>query len=162
VTLNLHINGKLHRRPFPGAISLIEYLRSQCGLTAANVGCDTGSCGACTVLIDRQSVKACSRLAVQENGRHVVTLEGPAEDEEVRRVIEVLRDSFHRHHALQCGYCTPGMVLAAAAFLLDEADLPTDAAVRRAIDGQLCRCTGYVNIVQAIKDAAEELRPCRC
>jgi carbon-monoxide dehydrogenase small subunit len=127
---------------------LVHYLREVCGLTATNIGCDTTSCGACTVHVDGEAVKSCTMLAVQADGRSVSTLEGLGGDHPLQR-------SFRAEHGLQCGFCTPGMVMAAAA-LLAEQPSPTETEVREALHGNLCRCTGYHNIVRAVLAAAKE------
>ena len=132
---------------------LVHYLREVCGLRAANVGCDTTSCGACTVLLDGESVKSCTVLAVQANGRSVVTAEGlVSESGEMHPV----QRAFREQHGLQCGFCTPGMVMAATS-LLAENPRPTEQEVRAGLEGNFCRCTGYHNIVRAVLDAAEKL-----
>ena len=128
---------------------LVYYLREQLGLTGTNVGCDTSSCGACTVLLDGESVKSCTVLAVQADGREVTTIEGLAENGRLHPV----QQAFHEHHGLQCGFCTPGMVLAVVS-LLAENPSPSDEEIRHALEGNLCRCTGYQNIVKAVKTAA--------
>jgi len=128
---------------------LVYYLREQLGLTGTNVGCDTSSCGACTVLLDGESVKSCTVLAVQADGCEVTTIEGLATDGELHPV----QRAFHEQHALQCGYCTPGMVLAAVS-LLQEHPKPSEPEIRLALEGNLCRCTGYHNIVKAVQAAA--------
>jgi carbon-monoxide dehydrogenase small subunit len=128
---------------------LVYFLREQLALTGTNVGCDTSSCGACTVLLDGESVKSCTVLAVQADGHEVTTIEGLARDGELHPV----QRAFHEHHALQCGYCTPGMVLAAVS-LLEQLDDPSDDAIRHGLEGNLCRCTGYHNIVAAVRAAA--------
>ena len=134
---------------------LVHFLRDVAGLTAANVGCDTSSCGACTVLLDGQSVKSCTVLAAQADGCEVTTVEGlasaPGDMHPVQR-------AFQAEHALQCGFCTPGMVMAAVS-LLAENPSPTEEQVRTALEGNLCRCTGYHNIVRAVLAAASERRP---
>ena len=131
---------------------LVHFLREQAGLTATNVGCDTSSCGACTVLLDGQSVKSCTVLAAQADGREVVTAEGlavgPDEMHPVQR-------AFRAEHGLQCGFCTPGMIMATVS-LLAENPSPTEAEVRSALEGNLCRCTGYHNIVRAVLTAASD------
>jgi carbon-monoxide dehydrogenase small subunit len=132
---------------------LVFFLRENLGLTGTNVGCDTSSCGACTVLLDGRSVKSCTLLAVQADGREVMTIEGMATDGELHPI----QEAFHRDHALQCGYCTPGMIMAAASYLVKNPE-PTEEQIRLALEGNLCRCTGYQNIVKAISDAAEDLR----
>jgi len=128
---------------------LVYFLRETLGLTGTNVGCDTSSCGSCTVLLDGESVKSCTLIAAQADGREVTTIEAMASDGEMHP----LQDAFHRNHGLQCGYCTPGMIMAAASFL-QENPTPTEEDVRRSLEGNLCRCTGYQNIVKSILDAA--------
>jgi carbon-monoxide dehydrogenase small subunit len=128
---------------------LVYYLREQLGLTGTNVGCDTSSCGACTVLLDGESVKSCTLLAVQADGCEVTTIEGLASDGELHPV----QRAFHEQHALQCGYCTPGMVLATVSLLQDHPS-PSEQEIRQALEGNLCRCTGYHNIVKAVQAAA--------
>jgi aerobic carbon-monoxide dehydrogenase small subunit len=128
---------------------LVYVLREQLGLTGTVVGCDTSSCGACTVLLDGESVKSCTLLGVQVDGREITTIEGLAENGSLHE----LQQSFHEHHALQCGYCTSGMVLAAAS-LLSENPRPSEAEIRHALEGNICRCTGYQNIVDAIEAVA--------
>jgi carbon-monoxide dehydrogenase small subunit len=128
---------------------LVHVLRERLGLTGTNVGCDTTSCGACTVLLDGQSVKSCTVLAVQADGDAVTTIEGLAEN----GVMHPMQQAFHEQHALQCGYCTPGMVMAAVSLLREHPD-PTEEEIRKGLEGNLCRCTGYVNIVKAVQQAA--------
>ncbi|MDG2024914.1 MAG: (2Fe-2S)-binding protein [Actinomycetota bacterium] len=125
---------------------LVYYLREELGLTGTNVGCDTSSCGACTVHLNGESVKACTMLAVQADGQEVTTIEGLAPSAEQ---LHPMQESFREHHGLQCGYCTPGMVMAACS-LLEENSAPTEAEVREGLEGNLCRCTGYHNIVKAV------------
>jgi len=144
------VNGVLHEAEVEPRQLLVFFLREQLGLTGTNVGCDTSSCGACTVLLDGESVKSCTLLAVQADGHDVTTIEGLAENGE----LHAMQQAFHEHHALQCGYCTPGMVLAAVS-LLEENPSPTEDEVRLALEGNLCRCTGYHNIVKAVLAAAE-------
>jgi aerobic carbon-monoxide dehydrogenase small subunit len=127
---------------------LVYFLRDQLGLTGTNVGCDTSSCGACTVLLDGESVKACTLLAVQADGRDVMTIEGLANGS-----LHKVQEAFHVEHGLQCGYCTPGMVMATVSLLQENAS-PSEEEIRRALEGNLCRCTGYVNIVRAVQAAA--------
>jgi carbon-monoxide dehydrogenase small subunit len=129
---------------------LAYFLREDLGLTGTNIGCDTSSCGSCTVLVDGESVKSCTMLAVQADGRDVTTIEGLAP---ANGALHPIQEAFHRHHALQCGYCTPGMIMAAASFLEENAS-PTEQEVRESLEGNLCRCTGYHNIVVAILAAA--------
>jgi carbon-monoxide dehydrogenase small subunit len=128
---------------------LVYFLRETLGLTGTNVGCDTSSCGSCTVLLDGESVKSCTLLAAQADGQSVTTIEGLASDGDMHP----LQDAFHRNHGLQCGYCTPGMLMAAASYL-KENPMPTEEDVRESLEGNLCRCTGYQNIVKSILDAA--------
>jgi carbon-monoxide dehydrogenase small subunit len=135
---------------------LVYFLREQLGLTGTNVGCDTTTCGACTVLLDGKSVKSCALLAVQADGREVTTIEGLWQDGE----LHVLQRTFHEHHALQCGYCTPGMIMAALGLIQDNGEL-TEESIRLGLEGNMCRCTGYHNIVKAIQAAADELAPAR-
>jgi carbon-monoxide dehydrogenase small subunit len=133
---------------------LVYFLREELGLTGTNVGCDTTTCGACTVLLDGKSVKSCALLAVQADGREVTTIEALARDGE----LHPLQRAFHERHALQCGYCTPGMVMAALGLIQEEGEL-TEEEIRHGLEGNLCRCTGYQNIVEAIQAAAAELAP---
>ena len=128
---------------------LVHVLREQLSLTGTNVGCDTSSCGACTVLLDGKSVKSCTVLGVQADGATITTIEGLATNGELHPV----QQAFHDHHALQCGYCTPGMVMAAVS-LIDNGEAGDREAIRAGLEGNLCRCTGYHNIVEAIADVA--------
>jgi len=151
--LKLTVNGVSRSDEVEPRLLLVHYLREVCGLRAANVGCDTTSCGACTVLLDGESVKSCTVLAVQANGRSVVTAEGlVSESGEMHPV----QRAFREQHGLQCGFCTPGMVMAATS-LLAENPRPTEQEVRAGLEGNFCRCTGYHNIVRAVLDAAEKL-----
>jgi carbon-monoxide dehydrogenase small subunit len=128
---------------------LVHALREQLGLTGTHVGCDTSNCGACTVHLDGKAVKSCTVLAVQADGASVTTIEGMAQDGE----LHPLQEAFWNDHALQCGYCTPGMIMAAAGLLAENPN-PSEEEVRHALEGNLCRCTGYQNIVKAVLDAA--------
>jgi carbon-monoxide dehydrogenase small subunit len=140
------VNGTRHDADVEPRQLLVYFLRDQLALTGTNVGCDTTTCGACTVLLDGRSVKACNLLAVQADGREVTTIEGLAANGE----LHPLQRAFHEHHALQCGYCTPGMILAAQGLLAEhEGDL-SEEDVRHGLEGNFCRCTGYQNIVDAI------------
>jgi len=132
---------------------LVYFLREGLGLTGTNVGCDTTTCGACTIMLDGKSVKSCAVLAVQADEREVTTIEGLASNGE----LHPLQRAFHEHHALQCGYCTPGMIMAAAGLIEEYGEL-TDEEIRLGLEGNLCRCTGYHNIVTAIQSASQELR----
>ena len=147
--VSVTVNGEPHEADVEARTLLVYFLRETLGLTGTNVGCDTSTCGTCTVLVDGESVKSCTLLAAQADGREVITIEGLADGDE----LHPLQDAFHRNHGLQCGYCTPGMILAAASFL-KETPSPTEAEVREALEGNLCRCTGYQNIVKSILDAA--------
>jgi carbon-monoxide dehydrogenase small subunit len=146
------VNGQTTDHDVEPRVLLVHYLREVVGLTGTNVGCDTSSCGACTVLIDGESVKSCTVLAVQADGQQVTTIEGLAPDAE-HGVLHPMQQAFHENHGLQCGYCTPGMVLAAVS-LLEENPNPTEDEVRHGLEGNLCRCTGYHNIVKAVLAAA--------
>jgi aerobic carbon-monoxide dehydrogenase small subunit len=143
------VNGELRSADVEPRTLLVYFLRETLGLTGTNVGCDTSSCGTCTVLLDGESVKSCTLLAAQADGRGITTIEGMASDGRLHPI----QEAFHRNHGLQCGYCTPGMVMAAASYLKENPD-PTEAEVREALEGNLCRCTGYHNIVKSILDAA--------
>ena len=147
--VSLTVNGVAHELEVEPRDLLVYVLRDQLDLTGTVVGCDTTSCGACTVLLDGESVKSCTLLAVQANGHDVTTIEALAENGSLNE----LQESFHEHHALQCGYCTSGMVLAATS-LLAENPRPTADEIRTALEGNICRCTGYQNIVAAIEAVA--------
>ena len=147
--VSVTVNGVAREAEVEPRTLLVYFLRESLGLTGTNVGCDTSSCGSCTVLLDGESVKSCTLLAVQAEGREVTTIEGIANDGQMHPI----QDAFHRNHGLQCGYCTPGMIMAAASFLQENPN-PTDEQVRESLEGNLCRCTGYQNIVKSILDAA--------
>ncbi|HWC37474.1 MAG TPA: (2Fe-2S)-binding protein [Acidimicrobiales bacterium] len=147
--VRLRVNGASQEHEVEPRLLLVQYIREVLGLTGTNVGCDTSSCGACTVLLDGESVKSCTILAVQADGTDITTIEGLAPEGTMHRV----QEAFREHHALQCGYCTPGMVMAAASLLQERPD-PTETEVREGLEGNLCRCTGYHNIVQAVLTAA--------
>jgi carbon-monoxide dehydrogenase small subunit len=147
--VSLVVNGARHELDLEPRELLVYVLRDRLGLTGTNVGCDTSSCGACTVLLDGESVKSCTVLGVQADGAEITTIEGLATNGELHPV----QEAFHAEHALQCGYCTPGMVLAAVG-LLDENPAPSEEEIRSALEGNLCRCTGYHNIVRAVQAAA--------
>jgi aerobic-type carbon monoxide dehydrogenase small subunit (CoxS/CutS family) len=148
--VKLTVNGEPRTAEVEPRLLLVHYLREHLGLRAANVGCDTTSCGACTVLLDGQSVKSCTVLTVQADGQQVTTAEGLADGEELHAV----QAAFRREHGLQCGFCTPGMVMAATSLLAENPD-PTEEQVREGLEGNLCRCTGYHNIVRAVLSAAQ-------
>ncbi len=151
--LTVTVNGTPQEADLEPRTLLVYFLREQLGLTGTTVGCDTSSCGSCTVLVNGESVKSCTMLAVQADGSDITTIEGLAQDGSLHPV----QQAFHEHHGLQCGYCTPGMILAAVSYLKESPD-PTEEDVRLALEGNLCRCTGYHNIVKAVLAAAEELR----
>jgi aerobic carbon-monoxide dehydrogenase small subunit len=154
VKVTITVNGSQVEAEVPDRTLLVHFLREQAGLTATNVGCDTSSCGACTVLLDGQSVKSCTLLAAQADSRAVQTVEGLASGDGPDGMHPVQR-AFRAEHGLQCGFCTPGMVMAAVS-LLAENSSPTEDEVRSALEGNLCRCTGYHNIVRAVLAAASE------
>ena len=145
----LTVNGTRHEVEVEPRDLLVHVLREQLSLTGTNIGCDTSSCGACTVLLDGQSVKSCTVLAVQADGAAVTTIEGLSSNGELHPV----QQAFHDHHALQCGYCTPGMVMAAVS-LIENGEATDRDAIRSGLEGNLCRCTGYHNIVEAVASAA--------
>ncbi|WP_406485995.1 (2Fe-2S)-binding protein [Streptomyces sp. NBC_01563] len=147
------VDGTRYEDEVEPRLLLVHYLRDHLGLTGTPVGCDTGNCGACTVELDGDSVKSCSVLAVQADGGEVTTVQGLATDGEWT----ALQTAFHEQHALQCGYCTPGMIMAARDLLKENPD-PTPEEIRRGLEGNLCRCTGYQNIVRAVLAAAAEER----
>ena len=144
-TIAVEVNGEPVEMEVPARRLLVHFLRDDLGLTGTHVGCDTGNCGACTIHLDGQPVKSCMLLAVQADGAKLTTVEGLASNGE----LSVLQQSFSEHHALQCGYCTPGMLMSATA-LLERNPHPTEEEVRYALQGNICRCTGYVNIVEAV------------
>jgi carbon-monoxide dehydrogenase small subunit len=152
VKVQLTVNGEERSDDVEPRLLLVHYLRDVLGLRAANVGCDTTSCGACTVLLDGQSVKSCTVLTVQAAGQDVITAEGLAQGEDLHPV----QAAFRQEHGLQCGFCTPGMVMAATG-LLAENPHPTETEVREGLEGNFCRCTGYHNIVRAVLAAADLL-----
>jgi carbon-monoxide dehydrogenase small subunit len=147
--VSITVNGEPREAEVEPRRLLVYFLREDLGLTGTNVGCDTSSCGACTVLVDGESVKSCTVFAVQADGSDVTTIEGLARDGELHPV----QQAFHETHALQCGYCTPGFVMAAVS-LLNENASPTEEQIREGLEGNLCRCTGYHNIVKAVEAAA--------
>ncbi len=149
-TITVTVNGESYEREVDARRLLIHFLRDDLDLTGSHIGCDTGNCGACSVLVDGVLVKSCMMLAIQADGATIETVEGLAQDGELTG----LQQAFSDHHALQCGYCTPGMLMSATALLRDNAH-PNEEQIRKAIQGNICRCTGYVNIVEAIKAAAE-------
>jgi carbon-monoxide dehydrogenase small subunit len=147
------VNGKTYRDEVEPRLLLVHYLRDVLGLTGTHVGCETSICGACTVLMDGQAVKSCTVLAVQADGSSITTIEGMARDGQLHPI----QEGFWEHHGLQCGYCTPGMIMVAAQ-MLERNPNPTDEEIRHGLEGNLCRCTGYQHIVEAIRYAAQKMR----
>jgi len=147
--VSLAVNGVRHELDLEPRELLVYVLRDRLGLTGTNVGCDTSSCGACTVLLNGESVKSCTLLGVQADGMELTTIEGLASNGD----LHPLQQAFHEQHGLQCGYCTPGMVMAAASLLTQNPE-PSESEIRHALEGNLCRCTGYQNIVAAVRAAA--------
>jgi aerobic carbon-monoxide dehydrogenase small subunit len=152
-TVELTVNGEPRRGDVEPRVLLVHFLREALGLTGTHVGCDTSSCGACTVLLDGVPVKSCTVLAVQAEGRAVTTVEGL----ETSEGLHPMQNAFHEEHGLQCGFCTPGMMLAAIALLEENPD-PSEEEIRWALSGNVCRCTGYQNIVKAVRRAAADMR----
>jgi len=150
--ISMTVNGVRHEADVEPRTLLVHFIREQLALTGTNVGCDTSSCGACTILMNGQSVKSCTVLAVQADGADVTTVEGLASNGDWHPV----QKAFHENHGLQCGFCTPGMMMAAVGYL-DENPAPTEGEVRLALEGNLCRCTGYHNIVKAVLAAADDM-----
>ncbi|MGH3744691.1 MAG: (2Fe-2S)-binding protein [Mycobacteriales bacterium] len=156
--VTITVNGTARTDEVPPRLLLAHYLRDTRGLPATNIGCDTTSCGACTVLVDGESVKSCTVLAAQTDGRAVTTLEGLADTADtLEDGMHPVQAAFRAEHGLQCGFCTPGMVMAATALLADN-PAPDEQDVRTALEGNLCRCTGYHNIVRAVLRASEAMR----
>ena len=150
--VSLRVNGEEREGWAEDRMLLVHFLRDELNLTGTHIGCDTGHCGACTVLLDGKSVKSCMVLAVQAQGRKVETIEGLEREGK----LHPLQEAFREHHGLQCGYCTPGMILSSL-YLLRHNPSPSEEEIRRAISGNLCRCTGYVNIVKAVRAASERM-----
>lgn len=147
------INGRLYEEDVEPRLLLSHFLRENIGLTGTHIGCVVCECGACTILLDNKLVKSCLHLAVQADGREITTIEGLAKDGE----LSTIQEAFVKNYALQCGYCTPGMVMASYALLRDRPN-PTEEEIRKALAGNLCMCTGYVQIVEAVKDAARGIK----
>ena len=146
------VNGRRHESEVEPRLLLVHYLRDNLGLTGTHIGCDTSQCGACTILVDGKAVKSCTMFAVQAEGKSLTTIEGMAKDGELHPI----QQAFWDEHGLQCGYCTPGFIMAAA-YLLDQNPNPTEDEIRKGLEGNLCRCTGYVNIVKAVQTAARTM-----
>jgi len=151
--VSLQLNGQPYRAEIEPWVTLLDLLRERADLTGVKKGCDHGQCGACTVLVDGVAVRSCTMLAAQADGSTVMTIEGLAQGGELHPV----QNGFWEHHGLQCGYCTPGMIMAAAQILQRNPD-PTDEEIRHGLEGNLCRCTGYQNIVQAVQCAAKKMK----
>ena len=147
--ISVEVNGVEYERDVEARRLLVHFLRDDLGLTGTHIGCDTGNCGACSILYDGTLIKSCMMLAVQADGAKLTTVEGLSENGD----LTALQQAFSEHHGLQCGYCTPGMLMSATALLQQNAR-PTEEEIRKAIQGNICRCTGYVNIVKAIKAAS--------
>ncbi len=153
VAIKVNVNGVEHSAEIEPRLLLVHFLRESLRLTGTHIGCDTSHCGACTVVMDGRAIKSCTAFAVQADGRNITTVEGLEQDGK----LHPLQDGFFQEHGLQCGYCTPGMLMTGVAFL-GENQNPTDDQIRHAISGNLCRCTGYVNIVKAYQYAAQKMR----
>jgi aerobic-type carbon monoxide dehydrogenase small subunit (CoxS/CutS family) len=149
-TISVTINGTTYEREVEARKLLIHFVRDDLDLTGSHIGCDTGNCGACSIIVDGTLVKSCMMLAVQADGATIETVEGLSDGDELTK----LQSSFREHHALQCGYCTPGMLMSATALLRENAN-PSDDEIKKALQGNICRCTGYWNIFEAVKAAAE-------
>ena len=153
VAINVTVNGKAHAAEVEPRTLLVHFIREQLGLTGTHIGCDTSSCGACVVHLNGQSVKSCTILAVQADGGDILTIEGLGSTDNLHPV----QEGFWENHGLQCGYCTPGMIMTAVAFLKENPN-PSESEIRHALEGNICRCTGYQNIVKSIQWAAEKMR----
>jgi carbon-monoxide dehydrogenase small subunit len=151
--INITVNKAAQRDEVEPRLLLVHYLRDVLGLTGTHIGCETSICGACTVLVDGQSVKSCTMFAVQADGTSVTTIEGMATDGKLHPV----QEGFWEHHGLQCGYCTPGMIIAASQ-ILDRNSDPSEEEIRHGLEGNLCRCTGYQHIVEAVQFAARKMK----
>ncbi len=150
--VSITINGKTYKNDVEPRLLLVHYIRDTLGLTGTHIGCDTSQCGACTVLIDGEAVKSCTVFAVQANGASLTTVEGLAKNGELHPI----QEGFWEEHGLQCGFCTPGMLLTSIQ-LLERNPNPTEAEIRHALEGNLCRCTGYHNIVKSVQNAARKM-----
>lgn len=150
--VSITVNGKRHERDVEPRMLLVDFIREELRLTGTNMGCDTSQCGSCTVHMDGRAIKSCTCLAVQADGRQVTTIEGLATGD----TLHPMQESFWEHHGLQCGFCTPGMIMATTAYLKDHPN-PSEAEIRHSLDGNFCRCTGYQNIVAAVQSAAKKI-----
>lgn len=153
VAVEITINGTCYKREVEPRMLLVEFVREEARLTGTHIGCDTSYCGACTLVLDGNAVKSCTLFAVQADGSEVVTVEGLEKDGK----LHPLQQAFSQEHGLQCGYCTPGMLMSSLALLANEPD-PTEKDIRKSLGGNLCRCTGYQNIIKAVQTAAKDLR----
>ncbi len=153
ITVNIKVNGKAQSHEVDARQLLVYYLRDTLRLTGTHIGCDTSGCGACTITMDGKAVKACTLLTAQADGSEITTIEGMSQNGE----LHPLQEGFREEHGLQCGFCTPGMIMAAAD-LLQKNDAPSEEEIRHALEGNFCRCTGYHNIVKAVQYAAEKMR----
>lgn len=151
--IEVTINGERQRHEVEARLLLVDYLRDIVGLKGTHFGCDTSHCGACTVIVDGRSAKSCTWFAVQVDGREILTVEGLARDGQ----LHPLQEAYWEHHALQCGFCTSGMLMSSY-FLLSKNEAPTEAEITQGIAGNLCRCTGYLSIVAAVKSAAQKMQ----
>jgi len=147
--ISIKVNGQTHEAAVEPRLLLVHFIREVLNMTGTHIGCDTTTCGACTVLLDGRAVKSCTVFAVMANGREIMTVEGLEKDGK----LHAIQDAFHQEHGLQCGFCTPGMMMTSVA-LLAKNPSPTEGEIRSAISGNLCRCTGYVNIVKSVQHAA--------
>ena len=152
ISITMTINGQSVRADIPDNTLLVDFIREHQGLTGTHVGCDTSQCGACVIHIDGRSVKSCTMLAAQANGRALTTIEGIGDPQN----LHPMQQAFHDNHGLQCGFCTPGMIMSAIDFV-DNSDNPDEAAIRDALEGNICRCTGYHNIVKAVQAAVPKM-----
>ena len=153
VAVEITVNGTCYTREVETRMLLVEFIREEIRLTGTHIGCDTSYCGACTLILDGDAVKSCTLFAVQADGGEIVTVEGLEKDGE----LHPLQQAFSQEHGLQCGYCTPGMLMSSLTLLADEPE-PTEKDIRKCLSGNLCRCTGYQNIIKAIQTAAKDLR----
>lgn len=155
--MNRHVRFEINGKPVKGEVEprklLVDFIRDDLGMTGTHIGCEHGICGACTISVNGAAVRSCLMLAVQADGAIISTVEAPARG---NRELHALQDAFHQHHALQCGFCTPGVLMSMAAFLTENPN-PAEADIRVALSGNLCRCTGYRNIVRAVSEAADAL-----
>jgi aerobic carbon-monoxide dehydrogenase small subunit len=148
-TITVTINGERYERTVLARQLLVHFIRDTLALKGTHIGCDTGNCGACTIIVDGKAIKSCMMLAAQADGAEIETVEGLSQDGELND----LQEAFHKHHGLQCGYCTPGLLMSAT-HLLRQNPNPSEEEIRRGVRGNICRCTGYVNVVKAIEEAS--------